>query len=101
MTKIFHKDKPIIGLDISQTGIKVMAIDTQKWLVLGYGSADLDPVKIQKSLESGDDYLGDNLRALLAEKIVGTLPSTQVVVGIPSNRSFSRTFTLPSKAERG
>ncbi len=99
MTKLFHKDKPIIGLDIGQTGIKVMAIDVQKWLVLGYGSADLDPLKIQQSLETGDDYLGDNLRALLTEKIVGTLPSTQTVVGIPSNRSFSRTFTLPAKAE--
>jgi type IV pilus assembly protein PilM len=100
MTKIFYKDKPIIGLDIGQTGIKVMAIDAQKWLVLGYGSADLDPLKIQKSLENGDEYLGDSLRALLTEKIVGTLPSTQTVVGIPSNRSFSRTFTLPAKAER-
>lgn len=99
MTKLFHKDKPIIGLDISQTGIKVMAIDLQKWLVLGYGSADLDPMKIQKSLETGDDYLGDNLRALLADKIVGTLPSTQTIVGIPSSRTFSRTFTLPAKAE--
>lgn len=101
MTKLFHKDKPIIGLDISQTGIKVMAIDPQKWLVLGYGSADLDPLKIQKSLESGDEYLGDSLRALLSEKIVGTLPSMQTVIGIPSSRSFSRTFTLPAKAEGG
>ncbi len=100
MTKLFHKDKPIIGLDISQTGIKVMAIDTQKWLVLGYGSIDLDPQKIQASLESGDEYLGDNLRGLFADKIVGTLPSNQVVIGIPSNKSFSRTFSLPAKAEK-
>lgn len=100
MTKLFHKDKPIIGLDISQTGIKVMAVDPLKWLVLGYGSIDLDPLKIQKSLESGDEYLGDNLRSLLTEKIVGTLPSTQTVIGIPSNRTFSRTFSLPAKAEK-
>jgi len=100
MTKLFHKDKPIVGLDISQTGIKVMAIDAQKWLVTGYGSIDLDPVKIQKSLEDGDEYLADNLRGLLADKIVGTLPSTQVVVGVPSNRTFSRTFSLPAKAEK-
>lgn len=100
MTKFFHRDKPIIGLDISQTGVKVMAIDTQKWLVLGYGSVDLDPLKIQKSLESGDEYLGDNIRSLFTDKIVGTLPSNQVVIGIPSNRSFSRTFNLPAKAER-
>lgn len=101
MTKLFHKDKPIIGLDISQTGIKVMAVDPEKWLVLGYGSADLDPLKIQKSLEDGDEYLGDNLRALLTDKIVGTLPSLQAVIGIPSSRTFSRTFTLPAKAEKG
>lgn len=100
MTKLFHKDKPIIGLDISQTGIKVMAIDPEKQLVLGYGSADLDPLKIQKSLESGDEYLGDNLRSLLTDKIVGSLPSSHAVIGIPSNRSFSRTFTLPTKAAR-
>ena len=100
MTKLFHRDKPIIGLDISQTGIKVMAIDVQKWLVLGYGSIDLEPLKIQKSLEHGDEYLGNNLVALLADKIVGTLPSNQTVIGIPSNRSFSRTFTVPIKAEK-
>lgn len=100
MTKLFHKDKPIIGLDISQTGIKVMAINTEKWLVTGYGSVDLDPLKIQKSLENGDEYLGDNLRSLFTDKIVGTLPSAQAVIGIPSNRTFSRTFSLPAKAEK-
>jgi len=100
MTKLFYKDKPIIGLDISQTGIKVMAIDPEKWLVLGYGSADLDPVKIQKSLEGGDEYLGNNLRSLLADAVVGTLPSTHTVIGIPTSRTFSRTFNLPAKAEK-
>ena len=48
MAKLFYNDKPIIGLDISQTGIKVMAVDPKKWLVLGYGSVDLDPAKVQK-----------------------------------------------------
>lgn len=99
MTKLFYKDKPAIGLDISQTGIKVMAIDPKKWLVLGYGSVDLDPASVQASLDSGDDYLGDHLRSLLDEKIVGTLSSTHTVVGIPTNRSFSRTFIIPAKAE--
>lgn len=100
MTKLFYKDKPIIGLDIAQTGIKIMAIDPQKWLVLGYGSVDLDPAKMQKSLDSDDDYLAMNLRSLLADKIVGTLPSTHTVIGIPTSRSFSRTFTIPTKTEK-
>ena len=99
MAKLFYKDKPIIGLDISQTGIKVMAVDPKKWLVLGYGSVDLDPAKVQKSLESDDTYLAENISTLLGEKLIGTLPSSHVVMGVPTGRTFSRTFKIPSKAE--
>jgi Tfp pilus assembly PilM family ATPase len=97
--RLFYKDKPIIGLDISQTGIKVMAVDPKKWLVLGYGSVDLDPSKVQKSLESDDGYLAENIKSLMTDKLVGQLPSDHVVVGVPTSRTFSRTFTVPAKAE--
>lgn len=100
MATLFYKDKPIIGLDISQTGVKVMAIDPKKWLVLGYGSVDLDPAKVQKSLESGDHYLAENIASLLKDKLIGTLPSTHTAVGIPTARTFSRTFTIPITAEK-
>lgn len=99
MAKLFYKDKPIIGLDISQTGVKVMAIDPKKWLVLGYGSIDLDPVKVQKSLESNDPYLTENISSLLTEKVIGVLPSEQTIISVPTGKTFSRTFTIPAKAE--
>jgi type IV pilus assembly protein PilM len=100
MVKLFYKDKPIIGLDISQTGIKVMAVDPKKWLVLGYGSVDLDPAKVQKSLDGEDSYLTENITSLIKEKLVGSLPSNHVVLGIPTSRTFSRTFTVPASAEK-
>jgi len=100
MATLFYKDKPIIGLDISQTGVKVMAIDPKKWLVLGYGSIDLDPAKVQKSLESGDHYLSENIASLLRSKIVGELPSRHTIVGVPTTKSFSRTFSVPLSAEK-
>jgi type IV pilus assembly protein PilM len=99
MAKIFYRDKPIIGLDISQTGIKVMAVDPKKWLVRGYGSADLDPIQVQQSLEGKGAYLAESLSALLATKIIGELPSNVAILGVPTNRTFSRTFTIPPKAE--
>lgn len=99
MAKLFYQDKPIIGLDISQTGIKVMAVDSKKWLVLGYGSVDLDPAKVQKSLEAGDNYLADNIASLLHDKVIGQLPSDQTILSVPTSRTFSRTFTIPAKAE--
>jgi len=98
--KLFFKDKPIIGLDISQTGIKIMAVDTKKWLVSGYGSTDLDPKKVMASLDGDSDYLAVSLKKLLSEQLVGSLPSNHVVIGVPTGRSFSRTFTLPTSAEK-
>ncbi|NCU37783.1 pilus assembly protein PilM [Candidatus Saccharibacteria bacterium] len=101
MTKLFYKDKPLIGLDISQTGIKVMSIDPKRWLVLGYGSLDLDPAKVQASLDDSEDpYLAESIKSLLRDNIVGTLGSDHVVVGLPTGRTFSRTFTLPSSQEK-
>ncbi len=99
MSKLFYRDKPIIGLDISQTGVKVMAVSEKKPLVTGYGSIDLDPVRTQKSLDGKDDYLGTNIKALFAKKIIGKIPSNNVVLSVPTARTYARTFTLPLEAE--
>ena len=99
-TKLFFTDKPIVGLDISNTGIKIMSIDTKKWLVLGYGSMDLDPTKVKESLEGDSTYLADSIKVLIKEKLIGTLPSNHAVIGIPTARSYSRTFSLPTSVEK-
>lgn len=100
MAKLFYRDKPIIGLDISQTGIKVMSVDPKKLSVLGYGDIDVDPAKLQKSLDGKDDYLSQCIDTLLNEKVIGEISSDHVVVGVPTAKTFSRTFTLPVKAEK-
>lgn len=100
MNKLFYPDKPIIGLDISSTGIKMMSIDMKRWLVLGYGSLDLDPTKIKESLEGDSTYLGDSIKQLVDKNIIGTLNSDHIAIGIPATRSYSRTFTLPIKVEK-
>ena len=100
MAKLFYKDKPIIGLDISQTGMKIMSIDRKKWLVTGYGSIDLDPAKVQQSIDGGDSYLTNNMSELVQKNLVGTLASDHVVLGIPAGRTFTRTFTIPSNSEK-
>jgi len=100
MTKLFYTDKPIIGLDISNTGIKIMAIDVKRWLVLGYGSIDLDPTKVKESLEGNSTYLAENIKLLIDEKIIGALPSNHVVIGIPTARTYSRTFNLPLSVKK-
>ena len=77
-----------------------MAVNPKKWLVTGYGSIDLDPVKVQESLDDESSYLTENLQQLLSHNLVGSLPSTQTVLGVPTGRTFSRTFTIPASAEK-
>jgi len=100
MAKIFFRDKPIIGLEISTTGIKVMSIDPKRWLVLGYGSLYMDPLKAKESFDESSSYLADNLKILLNEKIIGNLPSNHVVIGLPTAKTYSRTFSLPLAVEK-
>ncbi len=77
-----------------------MSVDPKKWHVIGYGSLDLDPSKVQHSLDNAEDtYLTENIILLLREHIIGTLQSDHVVIGVPTGRTFSRTFTIPTKEE--
>jgi type IV pilus assembly protein PilM len=80
--------------------MKVMSINRKKWLVTGYGSVDLDPAKVQASLDGGNEYLTQSLQTLLKDNLVGNLASSHVVLGVPASRTFTRTFTLPISAER-
>jgi type IV pilus assembly protein PilM len=101
MSKFFYQDKPIIGLDISSTGIKLMSVDSKRWLVNGYGSLDLDPVLLKESFENENNmYLADNIKQLKQDNNIGSLAGNRVVISIPTTRSYTRTFTLPSSAEK-
>jgi type IV pilus assembly protein PilM len=44
--------------------------------------------------------LAENIQSLVKEKLVGILPTNHVVIGVPTARSFSRTFNLPVGAEK-
>ncbi len=101
MTDLFYKNKPIIGLEISRTGIRVMSVDRSKMQVYGYGSIDLDPSKVLDDIRQSKDYLKEKLDLLLKNNIVGKLESSRAVIGVPASRTFSRTFTLPVEKEAG
>ncbi len=101
MVKLFYKDKPVIGLDISQAGVKLMAVDTNRMTVMGYASMDLPPSKLQTAFESAENpFLTDSITSLLDQHLIGNLPSNHTVIALPTARTFSRTFTLPIDQEQ-
>lgn len=76
-----------------------MAVDAKKRVVNGYGSIDLDPGKLQASVDDNNAYLETNLKSLLVKNIVGRLPSNHIVLSIPTGRTFTHTFSVPLEAE--
>lgn len=96
MSKLYFKDKPIIGLDISTTSIKLMSVDTGKWEVLGYGSIDVEPSAMETSLDTDGKYIENQLEKLMKEKLLGVFGSNHVVMSIPTSRTYSRSVTIPT-----
>src|SRR5574337_394980 len=99
MNNLFFTNKPIVGLDISNTDIKIMSINQNTQSITGYGAIDLDPTRAKQSLDGQDTYILKSLQSLLQDKIVGQLLSNRVALGIPTSRTFSHTFTIPTSAE--
>ena len=73
-----------------------MSVGTAKMLVHGYGSVELDPAKMADDLSQSAEYLQSRLYELLNDNIVGKLTSNRAILGIPTARTFSRTFSLPA-----
>lgn len=99
MNSVFYRKKPIIGLEFSRTGIRLASIDREKMQINGYGSIELDPSKVLDDLDASRDYILQHLGKLTSEKITGKLASNRVVLGVPTVKTFARTFTLPAKQE--
>lgn len=90
-----------MGIDIGQTALKAMAIDTHHGEVTCFGSVDVDPDKIQTAIKDGGvDYIVENLTTLLTEKMIGNVDTRVVAISIPAAYTYTRTLTIPIKAEK-
>lgn len=98
MSKLFYKNKRLIGLEVSNNSAKVMAIEPEKYLVRGYGQVDLDADKM-KNVSDMAPHLKERLDELFKKNIVGSLPSNHTVISVPTSRTFTRSVSLPRDAE--
>lgn len=98
--KLFVHNKPLIGIDISYTYLKVMTINMSKWSVACYGSITIDPLKAHESLTGNPEYLSEKLKELVAKNIIGRVPSDHAVICIPTNLTYNRSTSLPVEASK-
>ncbi len=95
---LFLPHSPLIGIDISHTYLKSMSMNVAKWAVSGYGSTNADPLKLRNSLTESPEYLVSLLRDLMDKNLVGKMSSSQAIVSIPTNLTYSRSTSLPKAA---
>jgi type IV pilus assembly protein PilM len=96
-TSYFYHDKPVVGLDIGHSNIKVMQTETtkRKRRVVGYGIAPFDSTAVKDGVIINYEVIAKSLFDLFKKNLVGDITTRRVALAIPAGRAFNRTVTLP------
>ena len=92
----FHQDKPLFGLDIGFSSIKVMQIDQsgKQPTIVGYGVGRFDPAAIKNGQIIDYESIGNSFLALF-NNVQGKISTQRVALTIPASKTFSRFIRLP------
>ena len=71
-----------------------MSVDMARMTVHGYGAIELDPAKDES--DDRAEYLCGKINQMFEKNIVGRLGSNRVVLGLPTTKTYARTF-VPQK----
>lgn len=95
-TPNFYKDKPIFGLDIGFSSMKVMQIDSSnKPTIVGYGFNHFDPKAKDNGVIVDYEAIAQAAEELFKSKIIGDITTRRVCFTVPASRTFSRVIKLP------
>ncbi len=93
----FYQDKPIFGLDVGFSSLKVMQLNVREkqQVVIGYGVSGFDADAIKDGIIINPEKIAKVAYDLFDKQLVGEITTRRVVVAVPAARSFTRTITLP------
>jgi type IV pilus assembly protein PilM len=93
----FYQDKPLFGLDIGSSSLKVMQVDSdgKNRRITGYGAVSFDPKAVKDGVIVDPEIVAKALKDLFEHNIIGEITTRRVAATIPASRTFNRTITLP------
>jgi type IV pilus assembly protein PilM len=99
-TSHFFKHKPIFGLDIGASSLKVMQIDDSslaagKPSIVGYGTSRFDRSAIQNGELVQPELVAKAMLELFKGGLIGDITTRRVAMAIPAYRTFTRAISLP------
>lgn len=97
-SSLFFKDKPVFGLDVGFSTVKVMQTEmhgNSRATVLGYGSIDFDSSAIKDGVITNVEVVAKAINEMFKNHITGHINTKRVVMTIPATRTFTKTIDLP------
>jgi type IV pilus assembly protein PilM len=101
--ELFYQEKPLFGLDIGHSNIKVMQIEksaNNNLKITGYGVVDYPAQSIVNGVVTDYDAIANALYDLFSNRIIGAITTRRVACTIPTSRTFSRPMKLPLMEEK-
>lgn len=97
----FYKDKPLFGLDLGYSSMKVMQLtqDGKHFDVTGYGVINYDSAAIKNGVIVDHELLAKVSHELFDKHIVGEINTRRVAISIPAARAYTRTINLPTMSD--
>lgn len=97
----FYHDKPLFGIDIGYSTIKVMQTkchghkDNKQREIVGYGVGSFDSVAVKDGVIVDYESIAKSFVDLFKNNIVGKITTRRVAITIPATRAYTRTLHLP------
>ncbi len=98
----FFNDKPIFGLDIGPSSLKVMQISetvNKKQVnrkIIGYGFTTFDRSVINDGVVVDTEKIAQVAYKLFNSGLIGDITTKRVAIAIPAYRTFTRSISLPN-----
>lgn len=99
---LLYKDKPLFGLDIGFSNLKVMQVGQhgKKRIVAGYGVTTFDPSAIKDGVIIEPEIIAKATKELFEHNLIGDITTRRVAIAIPAARTYNRTVQLPKLSKK-
>lgn len=101
-TGLFYKDKPLFGLDIGTSSIKVMQIENRgkNQFIVGYGVTNYEQGVVKDGVIENPEHLAKATKELFEKNLIGEITTRRAAVSIPVARTYNRVMNLPSMSRK-
>lgn len=99
---LFFEDKPLLGLDIGHSSVRVMQLlpGKQKPRVIGYGTSSFEPSAIENGVITKPELIAEATLDLYKNHLVGAITTKRVALSVPAAKAFIRVIDTAPLSEK-